>query len=60
MKRRALFALLALVPLTACATRERHEEIRNIGGRDFICTWVKNKISGNPSAYTCYPIEGQS
>jgi len=27
--------------------------------RTYICTWVENNISGNPSEYTCYPAAVQ-
>ena len=54
MSRGVACVVLALA-LAGCSLHSRHEEIKDIGGRDYICTWVENNISGNPSEYTCYP-----
>ena len=54
MKRIAAMLALAALALAGCSSK--HEEIKVIDGREFICSWRETGLGGIRD-YTCYPLE---
>ena len=57
MRNRIVFALVLVVALSGCSWRTGKQEIKEIDGQQFVCSWTENDLSGNVSDYSCYPVQ---
>ena len=49
-------ALIATTALTGCQWRTTETRITEVDGREFVCTYTLNHLSGNESESVCTPL----